>query len=41
MTKTRSHLLNALSFGARFLLIVAGTAIGGATLPARADIVTI
>jgi hypothetical protein len=41
MTKTRSHFLNALSFGARFLLIVAGTAIGGATLPARADIVTI
>jgi hypothetical protein len=41
MTKTRSRLLYAPSFGARLLLILVGTAIGGAVLPARADIVTI
>lgn len=41
MTQTRSRMLNAPSFGARLLLILVGTAIGGATLPARADIVTV
>src|ERR1035441_3214163 len=41
MNKTGSRLLHAPSFGARLLLILVGTAIGGATLPARADIVTV
>ena len=40
MTTTRSRLPGAPAFGARSLLLVAALAIGGATLPARADIVT-
>jgi hypothetical protein len=41
MTTARSRLRHALPLGARVLLILVGMAIGGATLPARADVVTI
>jgi len=41
MTKTRSRLLHALSFGARPLIILVGMVVGGAMPPAHADIVTI
>jgi hypothetical protein len=40
MTITRSRLLEAPKLGARSLLCLVGLAIGSATLPARADIVT-
>jgi PAP2 superfamily protein len=41
MISARSRLHWAPSYAARVSLIVVGTAIGGATLPARADVVTI
>jgi hypothetical protein len=41
MTRVRSRSYHAMSFGARILLILLGTTVGGAMLPARADVVTI